>query len=48
MPIEEEKQIGFKKGYKAMVSCHRTNYNSQIDVENSGTPVHTQVNRPNE
>ena len=39
--IEEDKQTGFKKGYKAMVSRHHIDSNGQRDVEYYGAPVHT-------
>ena len=39
-PIEEDKQIGFKQGYKVVVSHHHTNYSGQRDVEDSSAPVY--------
>ena len=47
-PTEEDKQIGFKKGYKAEVSHHYTYPNGQTDVEDCCASVHTHVNGPNE
>ena len=47
-PIEEDNQIGFKQGYKEVVSCHHADSNGQIDVEDPIVLVQTQVNRPNE
>ena len=46
--IEEDKQIGFKKGYKVVVACHSTYSSGQRDLENSGASIHTNVNMPNE
>ena len=40
-PIEEDKQIGFKKGYKELVSRHRIDSNGQIGVEYFGVVVDT-------
>ena len=47
-PIEEDRQIGFTQGYKVVLARHCIESSGQRDVEDSGPPVHTQVNRPNE
>ena len=41
VPIEEDTKIGFKKGYKAVVSYHHMNSNGQIGVEDSSVEVNT-------
>ena len=38
---EEDKQIGFKQGYKIAVARHHTNYSGQIGVEDYGVAVDT-------
>ena len=47
-PIEEDRQIGFTQGYKAMLAHHRTDSSGQRDVEDSDALVDQWVNRPNE
>ena len=46
--IEEDKQIGFKQGYKVVVACHDMDSSGQRNVEYFGALVHTKVNRPNQ
>ena len=46
--IEDEKQIGFKKGYKVVVAHHDIDSSGQRNVEYFGALVHTKVNRPNQ
>ena len=48
VPTEEDRQIGFTQGYKAVLSCHRTKSNAQRDIEDSSALVDPWVNRPNE
>ena len=48
VPIEEDRQIGFMQGYKAVLAHHRTDSSGQRDVEDSGALVDPRVNRPNE